>query len=341
VAKIGVAVVGLGIGEQHLRAFASLPNCEVKLLIDLDISRARHLASSYNDCDISENFDDAIIRNDIDLISIATYDDMHFEQVYRAIQANKHVFVEKPLCRSEAELLMIEKLLREKPNLHLCSNLVLRGAELFQWLRTEIRSGNFGEIYSFDGDYLYGRLHKITDGWRGRRKKNYSVTLGGGIHIIDLMLFLLEKRPISIRAIGNNICSRDSTFDNNDFVSATMVFKDGCVGRITSNFGCVHKHQHVLRIFGTRRTFILDDQGPRIMLERESSILGSSIPKSIGIDFSPLPHNKGILIPEFVESISQGRRNLAQLSDIFDGIRICLACDQSIVDNCEKKMFLN
>jgi predicted dehydrogenase len=66
---------------------------------------------------------------------------------------------------------------------------VLRAAPLYLWLQQEVKRGSFGEIYAFNGDYLYGRLHKITMGWR-KEVSNYSVMLGGGIHLVDLMVWL-------------------------------------------------------------------------------------------------------------------------------------------------------
>lgn len=88
---LGVAVVGLGIGEQHARMYATLPSCKVKLLIDLDGARAENLAAEFQGSDAASDFDDALSRDDIDVISIASYDEAHFDQVMRALSAGKHV----------------------------------------------------------------------------------------------------------------------------------------------------------------------------------------------------------------------------------------------------------
>ena len=53
--------------------------------------------------------------------------------------------------------------------------------------------GVFGRIYAFEGDYLYGRMFKITNGWR-RNIPDYSVMTGGGIHLIDLFLWLTGEK---------------------------------------------------------------------------------------------------------------------------------------------------
>jgi predicted dehydrogenase len=328
--QLGIAVIGLGIGEQHARMYATLPACKVKLLVDLDRSRAENLAMAFSGSDAGSDFEDALDRDDIDVISIASFDDAHFDQVMQALSADKHVFVEKPLCRTIDELARIRAALLAKPSLHLASNLVLRGADLYRWLRDEIAVGAFGDIYAFDGDYLYGRLHKITEGWRGETD-DYSVMLGGGIHMIDLMLWLTGQRPLSVQAVGNRICTRDTGFQCDDFTAATMTFESGMVGRIAANFGCMHPHQHVVRIFGTRKTFILDDAGPRLMTARDPVEPGLAVAPVEPIKLAAKPAHKGALIPAFVEGIFLNKPSrTAELDTTLDAIAVAAACDKAV-----------
>ena len=94
---LGIAVIGLGIGEQHARMYATLPSCAVRLVVDLDRSRAERLATQFPGAEASDAIDGAFERCDVDIISIASFDDAHFGQVMRALSSGKHVFVEKPL----------------------------------------------------------------------------------------------------------------------------------------------------------------------------------------------------------------------------------------------------
>ncbi|TLG77597.1 Gfo/Idh/MocA family oxidoreductase [Methylocystis sp. B8] len=322
---LGIAVIGLGIGEQHARMYATLPSCRVQVLADLDRARAESLANAFPGSDVETSLDQVLARQDVDVVSIASFDDAHFDQVMRALAAGKHVFVEKPLCRTAAELAQIRAALDANASLHLASNLVLRGADLYRWLRAEIASGAFGEIYAFDGDYLYGRLHKITEGWRGETE-NYSVMLGGGIHMIDLMLWLTGERPVSVQAVGNRICTRGTNFHYDDFIAATLTFASGMVGRITANFGCVHRHQHVVRIFGTRKTFILDDAGPRLMTTRDPVIPGLQVAPAEPINLASKPAHKGALIPAFIEGVML--KQVPQTPDL-DVIAVAVACSEA------------
>lgn len=318
---LGVAVVGLGVGEQHAIAYTRLASCRPPRLFDIEHDRALRIASVIPGSTVAESYEDILADPSIDVVSIASFDDAHHAQVMQALGASKHVFAEKPLCRTRSELQAIHRVWSSnKGRLKLGCNLILRAAPLFQWLKVEIASGAFGEIYAIDGDYLYGRLHKITNEWRGK-VDDYSVMLGGGIHLIDLVLWLTRQRPSRVAATGNRICTSESSFRYNDFSSATLHFDSGLIGRVTANFGCVHRHQHVLRVFGTRATFILDDRGPRLVKSRDPN------EPAVNLSFPALASSKGDLIPGFIAGALGELDYTDDTITAFDGISVALACD--------------
>ena len=319
---IQAAVVGLGIGAEHARAYASTPGCAVRWLCDLDTARADRLAAEIGQGERALDLKTIITDPDVDVVSLATYDDAHAAQTVAALRARKHVFVEKPLCRSMAELEEIAAAWEAAGCPQLASNLPLRAAPLYRWLREAVRAGALGTIYAFDGDYLYGRIEKLTSGWRGETK-DYSVMLGGAVHLVDLMLWLTGEKPRAVRATGNRIATAGTPFLYDDYVAATYHFASGLVGRITANFGCVHRHQHVLRIFGTRATFIYDDRGARLHPSRDPAHAATAL------DLSPLPPIKGALIPPLVDAIAQGDDGRARTRHDFDVISACLAADRA------------
>jgi predicted dehydrogenase len=323
--RLGVGVVGLGVGEAHARTYAAIPACELRWLHDLDRTRAEALGASLGDVRIAAGYDDILADSHVQLVSIASYDDAHFPQVLRALDAGKHVFVEKPLSRSLDELRAV-KTAWQRAERHLASNLVLRAAPLYTWLRQAIADGQLGDVYAFDGDYLYGRLHKITDGWR-RDVPDYSVMQGGGVHLVDLMLWLTGERPTRVSATGNRIATAGTAFRHRDYVAATFAFPSGLVGRISANFGCVHRHQHVVRVFGTAATFIADDRGARLHESREAGSVARDIP------LAATARSKGDLIPDFVDAIVTGA-NTATLTQLdLDVLCACAAADRALATN--------
>jgi predicted dehydrogenase len=322
--QINVGVIGLGVGEQHAHMYAKLEKCRVKWLYDISSEKAVEVAGRIGQGEIATSLDQVLSDSEVSVVSIATFDHLHFDEVIAAFDAGKHVFVEKPLCRTLDELVTLKQSWQTNSRPHLQSNLVLREAAVYKLLKIMIEDGELGTIYAIDGDYLYGRLHKITEGWR-ENVPDYSVMEGGGIHMIDLMVELAGARPESVATVGNNISTRDTSFDYNDFMASTFEFSSGLIGRITANFGSVHRHHHVLRVFGTEATFIYDDMGPRIHRTRDEDARAEIL------DVETLPDHKGALIPGFIDAILAGTDPAPKAQREFDLISICGAADTALV----------
>jgi predicted dehydrogenase len=323
VRRLKVGVIGLGVGAQHLAGFDGDDRCEVVAVCDLDARRLEDVSRPglATTTDAGELLGDP----ELDIVSIASYDDAHFAQALTALDHGKHVFVEKPLCRTSDELRALSRALDKRPDLVLASNLVLRAAPLYRFARDEVTRGALGTLYAFDGDYLYGRLHKISEGWRGD-VDDYSVMLGGGVHVVDLMLWITGERPSRAAAVGNRISTEGTKFRYDDFVAATFEFPSGLVGRITANFGSVHAHQHVVRLFGTEATLIYDDAGPRLHRSRDPDVPVQRL------DLAALPASKAELIPEFVQRVVEGDADRASTRHELDVVSACIAADRALAE---------
>lgn len=319
---LNVAVIGLGVGEQHALAYAQDDRCELRWLFDLSQDQARDVQARVGAGELASSYDDILADPDTAAVSIATYDDLHYQEVVKAFQAGKHVFVEKPLCRTQEELAHVVQAWRDGGRPYLSSNLVLRQAPLYRWLVNQVQSGALGDIYAIDAEYFYGRLPKITEGWR-KDVENYSVMEGGGIHMIDLMMMIAGEKPLSVNTIGNQVATRGSEFQYDDFQAATFKFSSGLIGRAVANFACVHRHHHVLRVYGTKATFIYDDAGARLHTTRDEDA------RAMPVEEASLPAGKGVLIPAFVDAIIAKQNPIVQAQREFDLVNVCAHSDQS------------
>jgi len=327
---IRAAVIGLGVGEQHARAWARCPGGQLAGVCDRDQGKALRLSRELK-AGIFRDWRQMLMEPALHAVSIATFDGQHARQVRDALRLGKHVFVEKPLCRSQTELKQIRKAWSlRKPAL--MANLVLRAAPLYLKIQQMIDAGKLGKIYAMDGDYLYGRIHKITGGWRSR-DKTYSVMAGGGVHLLDLILGFAKEKPVSVTAMGNRISTQGSRFRRSDFVSAVFQFPSGLVARLTANFGCMHRHQHSLRIFGTRGTLLVDDVGVRWHRSRRPTA------KPIWLKANRLPSSKGVLIPHFVSLIRAGRGVRKKAAEREFSLAACLiAADQALRTGTQQRI---
>ncbi|HQW57459.1 MAG TPA: Gfo/Idh/MocA family oxidoreductase [Gammaproteobacteria bacterium] len=131
------AVVGLGIGTQHALAILENPYCNLSRIVDIDHQKANNFIAKHSSKGIiNSHFDDVMNDKEINLVSIASFDDHHYEQVISLLKANKNVFVEKPLCQTKDQLHDIHQIFLEKrKNRGIASNLVLRTAELYKYIK--------------------------------------------------------------------------------------------------------------------------------------------------------------------------------------------------------------
>lgn len=319
---LGVAVVGLGVGEAHARAFAAHPACRLRSVVDLDAAKAARVSAAIGQGGVAPDLAAVLADPGVDIVSIATYDDAHAAQTVAALEAGKHVFVEKPICTTLDELRSVKAAWVRAGRLKLSSNLVLRAAPLYVWLKEELASGRLGRAYAFDGDYLYGRVEKITEGWR-KDLPDYSVMAGGGIHLVDLLLSLRGARPTTVHAVGTRIATEGTAFRYDDHVAATLSFPDGLVARVSANFGCTHRHQHVVRVYGTRGTFVHDDAGARVHRSRDPAVA----PEPLA--YAAKPESKGALVGAFVDAVAKDEDLRAHTQGIFDAMAVCIAIDQA------------
>jgi predicted dehydrogenase len=322
-ATLRAAVIGLGVGEQHVAGFNSHSGCRVVAMADVDPARCDAARRKFPGVDVYEDPFALLGRADVDVVSIASPDDAHYAQILAAIEHDKHLFVEKPVCLAWGELREIRRRLRAKPGLALSSNLVLRRSPRFVDLRRRIEAGELGRLYYLEADYNYGRIHKLLEGWRGQIP-NYSVMLGGGVHVVDLLLWLTGKRVTEVAAFGNDLCTRDTSFAGMDLVAALLRFEDGTVAKVAANFGCVFPHFHRLLAYGTGGTFENGLDAARIWRSREAGVAPDRIE-------TPYPAvAKGALIPSFVDRILRGTPAAVTDDDVFRTMAVCFAIDRAV-----------
>jgi UDP-N-acetyl-2-amino-2-deoxyglucuronate dehydrogenase len=103
---IGIAIIGSGaIAEVHIQAFKAFPSrCEVRALADLYPEKAEKLAINHGlSAFVCKDYREAVSRDDIDLVSVCLPPSAHAEAAVAALEARKHVVVEKPMASSLEE----------------------------------------------------------------------------------------------------------------------------------------------------------------------------------------------------------------------------------------------
>ena len=302
-----VGVIGLGVGEQHAWAVAQHPGAVLVSLCDLDGSRLEVVGGRLSSSERHTDWRDVVEDPNVDVVVIATYDGDHAEHVLASIEHGKHVFVEKPLCTRSQDLASIRSALRQHPGQRLSSNLVLRREPRFLELRDHIRSGRLGTPFLLEGSYDYGRIQKLTEGWRGR-ERGYSVMHGGGIHLIDLLLWLKGDGEVEeVVAYGSGVATQGTSFTGRDLSLALLRFADGTLARVSANFASMTPHHHQVAVYGTAGTFQQSHAGVGYLWSRDCGKAhhatdGAS--DSLQPDVHPYPvAPKGALLAAFIDRL--------------------------------------
>ena len=259
--QLGVGIIGLGIGKRHLETVNASKVAYVAGICDLDSEKLTEVGRLVPTAFQTTISSEIILDPRVDVVVIASYDSAHGGQVVEALKAGKKVFAEKPLCTTEEELETIIRELRKMPTTSLSTNMPLRTRKNFVKLKSLASSGFFGSPYLIEADYMYGRIAKLTSGWRGQ-DPDYSVTLGGGIHMVDIVMWLSDSRVTEVSAFGAQIATKNKLrFGNPDTEIVNMRLENGMIARVSSNFPVVSRHHHRVALFGTERTYLLDSLG--------------------------------------------------------------------------------
>ena len=90
--SLNVGVIGLGIGEQHIIGYLKSKSIKSVCIFDKDKKKAQEIQKKYPIKKVYQSDLEMIYDKEIDIISIASYDDHHFKQVVMSLNNNKHIF---------------------------------------------------------------------------------------------------------------------------------------------------------------------------------------------------------------------------------------------------------
>ncbi len=121
--KLRAGIIGLGVGEQHIAGYRANPSVEIAAVCDFSEEKRAIIKAKYPDLRVEANAEQVLMDPNINVISIASFDNFHFAQAAQAVSLGKHVFLEKPICVNEKEAQTLKALLKERPEIKLSCNL--------------------------------------------------------------------------------------------------------------------------------------------------------------------------------------------------------------------------
>ena len=190
----GVAVVGYGYwGPNLVRNFARRSDCAVRWVCDLDPARQAVAAREWPGVRTAAELGPALEDPAVELVAIATPIPHHFPLAQAALQADKHVLVEKPLAGSVAEAAALVELARARRRLLLVDHTYLFTPEV-RYVRDMIRRGDLGELYYLDSVRIN----------LGLFQRDHDVVWDLAPHDLSIFSCWLGRAPRSVLGVGSS-----------------------------------------------------------------------------------------------------------------------------------------
>ena len=239
-----VGVIGFGYwGPNLVRNFAETPGARVTFVSDLAAGRLETAARRYPAVRTSVRAHDLIESSEVDAVVIATPVDTHFELALAALQAGKHVLVEKPLTSNseDAGRLIGEA---ERRRLVLMVDHTFAYTSAVEKMRELTRAGELGDIYYFDSVRIN----------LGLFQRDVNVLWDLAVHDLSIMDFVLDRHPVAVSATG--LAHLSGQPENIAYL--TLFFEERLIGHIHVNWLAPVKVRRTL-LSGSRRMVVYDD----------------------------------------------------------------------------------
>ena len=252
IVRLGVFGAGNFATAVMLPALKTKENIELVGILSGSGLSAAHAAQKFGFHYAAENIDQLLNDPGINTIAILTRHDLHAEQVVAALQAGKHVFVEKPLAINNEQLAIIGDQLSVARDQLLTVGFNRRFAPLAQKMRNFIgkRTEPLVAHYRVNAGFI-PLTHWLHDPEIGGGR-----IIGEGCHFVDFLTFLVGEPPVSVSAQG----LPDQGIYREDNVVLTLAYPDGSLGTVSylANGDKSFPKERV-EVFTGGRVAVLDD----------------------------------------------------------------------------------
>ena len=314
--KINLAVVGSGYwGPNLIRNIAGLPDATLHTICDVNPKALQSAAERYPGVTTTPNFADVLADANIQGVVLATPAHLHAEMGRQALEAGKHLMVEKPLSLHAADAWTLVELARAK-NLRLMVGHVFEYNPAVIVLRDLVARGELGKVL-----YLYSARLNL-----GIVRDDLNAMWNLAPHDFSIINYVLDKTPVKVTARGFRLLGR--TLEDVAFV--TLEYPGGEVAHIHVSWLDPGKVRS-MTVVGESKMAVYDDVSDVRLKIYDKGVMPDKLPNDFG-EFKLITRGGDILIPKidtteplraecahFVECIRTGS---TPKSDGVDGYRV-------------------
>ncbi|MDT8390056.1 MAG: Gfo/Idh/MocA family oxidoreductase [Lentisphaeria bacterium] len=250
---LNFGVIGCGvIAPTHVAGLAALPGARVTWACDLVEEKARALADKHGIPNISVDYMDVLGDDAVDAVCVCTDHASHAPIAVAAMNAGKHVLVEKALAASKDGLDAMRAAAKRHPDLAFGGVFQHRFDPEYQLLKRLVDEGAFGTILTAGVSLRCLRAdgYYRGDPWRGTWDlEGGAVCINQAIHFVDSLLWIMGGAR-ALCGVWRNMTHQD-VMETEDTAVAMFQFKNGAVGTLEATCGSNIKWEPTLSIHGS------------------------------------------------------------------------------------------
>jgi predicted dehydrogenase len=265
--KIGVALIGTGFGQKvHLPALRSNPHIEVRAVYHRDPDRAKAIARQHGIPKACTSFDEILSLNDIQAVSISTPPFLHYEMAKAALNAGKHILLEKPTTLNATQARELYKIATQN-KLAATMNFEFRYIPSWQRLSELVQDNYIGNVRYAKIDWLVSSRADATRPWNWYAQKDCGGGALGAIgsHAFDYITWLLgDVKRVSARLSTSIIKRPDPNEDGqlkpvsaDDTCNILLELEHQVPVQVCLSSVAMQGRGHFVEIYGDRGTLVL------------------------------------------------------------------------------------
>lgn len=325
--KIGVIGVG-SISAVHINPYLANEKVELLGLCDVHQERLAEAGKKYGVANLYSNHEALLANEEIDAVSICTWNNSHAEIAIAALEAGKHVLVEKPLSMTVEEALAVEEAVKRTGKI-LQVGFVRRHGDNSKILKQFIDQDELGDIYYAKASCLR-RLGNPGGWFSDISKSGGGPLIDLGVHMIDISWYMMGKpRPVSVSGntyskLGNRSNIENLSFyqaadydpslnDVEDLANALIRFENGASLFVDVSFSLQAKEDELfVKLFGDKGGAEIEPE-LALVTEKNHTILNIT-PQvdNLSFDFEGAFANE---INHFVDCCIEGKETIAPVAD--------------------------
>ncbi len=333
----GVAIQGAagGWAVMHLKAYLAHPKVRVVALCDINAEGAKARAEAFGlSCKIHTDFEKVLSDPDVDIISIVTPSCYHARDAVLAMQAGKHVLVEKPIATTLDQLALIKKTISES-KVKTMAGFVLRWNGMFLTLKELMKEGAIGDVFMAQADFWQnvGWIDVPMNAWLGKKAVAGSSMLAAGCHPFDAVRWLMGGiEVVEVFAYGTNFVYPE--WDHNPTTMALMKLSNGAVCKLVSTLEPCAPYLLRVELLGTQGAIRNNRLYVRRWKMREEYIeLPCEVP-GLGVLDDPMR----LEIAHFIDCIENNVESHVNLTDAIKTHEALMAADLSVAEGKPVKL---